>query len=96
MAVIYMALCVHAQSLSHVQLFLTEPAGHQAPLCMQFSRQAYWNGLPFLPPGDLPDSGIKPVSPASPALTGRLFTTEPSVGPADGIHVPKHGNVFVL
>ena len=67
MVVIYTALCVHAQSLSHFQVFLTTPAGHQAPLSMQLSRQAYWSGLPFLPPGDLPDSGIKPVSPASPA-----------------------------
>ena len=39
----------------------------QFPL-LGFSRQEYWNGLPFLPPGDLPDPGIKPTSPASPAL----------------------------
>ena len=37
----------------------------QAPLSMEFSRQEYWwNGLPFPPPGDLPDSGIEPTSPA--------------------------------
>ena len=36
---------------------------HQAPLSMWFSRQEYWSGLPFPPPGDLPDSGIKPVFP---------------------------------
>ena len=36
----------------------------QAPLSMGFSRHAYWSGWPFPPPGDLPDSGIKPVSPA--------------------------------
>ena len=47
----------------------------QAPLSMAFSRQEYWSGLPFPSPGDLPDQGIKPVSPASPALAGRLFTT---------------------
>ena len=41
---------------------------HQAPLSMGFSRQEYWNGLPFPPPGDLPNPGIKPVSPVSPAL----------------------------
>ena len=34
---------------------------HQAPLSMGFSRQEYWNGLPFPSPGDLPDPGIKPV-----------------------------------
>ena len=36
----------------------------QAPLSMGFSRQEYWSGLPCLPPGDLPDPGIKPASPA--------------------------------
>ena len=36
---------------------------HQASLLMEFSRQEYWNGLPFPPPGDLPDPGIKPASP---------------------------------
>ena len=37
---------------------------HQAPLSMGFSRQEYWSGLSFPPPGDLPDPGIKPGSPA--------------------------------
>ena len=37
---------------------------HQAPLSMEFSRQEYWSGLPFPAPGDLPDSGIEPGSPA--------------------------------
>ena len=46
----------------------------QTPLPMGFPRQEYWNGLPFLPPGDFPDPGIEP---ASPALVGRFFTTEP-------------------
>ena len=37
---------------------------HQAPPSMGFSRQKYWNGLPFPSPGNLPDLGIKPRSPA--------------------------------
>ena len=37
---------------------------HQAPLPMGFSRQEYWSGLPFPPPGDLPNPGVKPRSPA--------------------------------
>ena len=37
---------------------------HQAPLSMGFSRQEYWSGLPCPPPGDLPNPGIKPASPA--------------------------------
>ena len=36
---------------------------HQAPLSERFSRQEYWSGLPFPPPGDLPDPGIEPASP---------------------------------
>ena len=46
----------------------------QTPLSMGCPRQEYWNGLPFPSPGDLPDPGIEPVSPA---LTGRFITTEP-------------------
>ena len=60
-------------------------AACQAPLSMGFFRQEYWSGLPFPPPGDLPHSGIEPMSPVFPALQvgslpaepGRLFTTEP-------------------
>ena len=42
----------------------------QTPLSVEFSRPAYWSGLPFLPPGNLPHPGIEPRSPASPALAG--------------------------
>ena len=47
----------------------------KAPLFMKFSRQEYWNGLPFPPPGDLPDPGIEPASLMSFALADGLFTT---------------------
>ena len=67
-----------AQSLSHVQLFVTPwTVGCQAPLFMEFSRQEYWNGLLFTTPGDLPDPGIEPASFVSPALAGGFFTTVP-------------------
>ena len=46
----------------------------QPPLSMGFPRQKYWSGLPYPPPGDLPQPGIKPTSPA---LAGGFFTTEP-------------------
>ena len=60
---------VCAQSLSHVQLFaILWTVAFQAPLSMEFSRPEYWSGLPFFPPGNLPDLGIKPASPVSPAL----------------------------
>ena len=53
------------RSLSCVQLFATPwTVAHQAPPSMGFSRQEYWSGLPFPSPGDLPDPGIEPVSPA--------------------------------
>jgi len=44
---------------------------------MEFSRQEYWSGVPFPPPGDLPDPGIKPMSLASPVLADGFFTAEP-------------------
>ena len=65
---------MHAQSLSRVQHFC-DP--HQAPLPVEFSRQQCWSGLPFPTPGDLPDPGMEPKSPVSPALAGGFFTTEP-------------------
>ena len=43
---------------------------------MGFPRQEYWSGLPFDSPGDLPDPGIEPKSPAALALAGGFFTTE--------------------
>ena len=62
------------QSLTRVRLFATpRTVAHQAPLSMGFSRQEYWDGLPFLPPGDLPDPGIKSASPGAPALDSRFF-----------------------
>ena len=55
--------------LSRVQLFVTLwTVIHQTPLSMGFSRQDYWSGLPFPSPGDLPNPGIEPASPESPAL----------------------------
>ena len=48
----------------------------QNPLSMEFSRQEYWNGLPFPPLGDLPDPGIKLLSAEAPALVGLFFTAE--------------------
>ena len=53
------------KSLSRVQLFATPwTVAHQAPPSMGFSRQEYWSGLPFPSPGDLPNQGIEPGSPA--------------------------------
>ena len=48
---------------------------HQAPLFREFSRQEYWSGLPFPPPGDVPNPGIEA---GSSALAGKFSTTESS------------------
>ena len=47
---------------------------HQVPLSVGFSSQEYWSGVPFPPPGDLPNPGIEPTSSA---LAGGFFTTKP-------------------
>ena len=53
---------------------LCDPMDCSLPGSMGFSRQEYWSGLPFPPPGDFPDPGMEPTSPA---LAGGFFTTEP-------------------
>ena len=78
-SILYIVLCIllvvihcvyaYAQSLSCVQFFATAwTLAHQASPSMGFSRQECWSGLPCPPPEDLPDPGIEPTPPASPAL----------------------------
>ena len=63
------------KSLSRVWLFVTPwTVAYQASLSMGFSTQEYWSGLPFLSPGDLPNPGIEP---RSPALEADALTSEP-------------------
>ena len=64
-------------------------ATHQAPLSMDFPRQEYWSGLPFPPPGDLPDQGIEltSLSLASLVLASRFFTTVPLKKPPDSSYI---------
>ena len=58
-------LKVKVKSLSRVWLFATLwTVAYQVPLLMGFSSQEYWSGLPFPSPGDLPNPGIEPKSPA--------------------------------
>ena len=57
---------------------------------MGFSRKGYWSGLPFPSPGDLPDPGIEP---GSPALQADALPSEPPGKPT--ITIPKNGNVLV-
>ena len=73
-------VCVCLQSPGFIRLFVTPwTVTHRASLSTEFSRQEYKSGLPFPLPGDLPNSGVEPRSPVSPALAGRLFTCVPSV-----------------
>ena len=70
---------VKVKSLSRVRLFATPwTVSHQAPVFMEFSRQEYWSGLPFPSPGDLPDPGIEP---GSPALEADALPSEPQGSP---------------
>ena len=69
-------MCTLSCSVMSDSVTLWTVAG-RAPLFMGLSEQEYWSGLPFLPPGDLPDSGIEPMSLVSPTLAGRFFTTVP-------------------
>ena len=63
------------KSLSRVRLFETPwTVTYQAPPSMEFSRQEYWSGSPFPAPGDLPDPGIEP---GSPALRADAVPSEP-------------------
>ena len=75
--------------LSHVRLFATPwTVACQAPPSMGFSRQECWSRLPFPSPGDLPDPGLQPGSPASQA---DVLPSEPP-----GKHVSFQIIVFVL
>ena len=80
---------MRAQSLTCVRLFATLwTVACQSPLSMGLSRQEYWSGLPFPPPGDLPHPRTAPIMLlVSPALAGRIFTTEP---PENPVYVHRH------
>ena len=66
----HMSVKVKVKSLSRVRLLVTLwTVAYQAPLSMEFSRQEYWSGLPFPSPGDFPNLGIEPRSPALQADT---------------------------
>ena len=81
------AMCLCASSLSRVRLFATPwTVAHQTPLSMGFSKQEYWNGLPCPPPGDLPNPGIEP---RSPALQADSLLSEPPGKPINAIDLYK-------
>ena len=66
-------------------------------LSIGFSRQEYWSGLPFPPPGDLPDPGIESPPLACPSLAGGFFTTAPPGLSGERPEMPIFlGNLVVL
>ena len=71
---------VKVKSFSRVWLFATPwTVAYQAPLSVGFSRQECWSGLPFLSPGDLPNPGIEP---RSPALQADILPSKPPGKPS--------------
>ena len=77
------------KSLSRVRLFATPwTVAYQAPRNMGFSRQEYWSGLPFPPPGDLPNPGIEP---RSPALQTDALLSEPLGKPQEDVFIKAKG-----
>ena len=88
-------VCCMLICFSCVQLLETPwTIPHKATLSKGFSRQEYWSGLPFVPPGDLPAPGFEPKSLMSPALADRFFTTSTTWEPAhlaiQGVWTPGH------
>ena len=80
------------QSLSRFWLFATpQTVAHQNPLSMEFSRQEYWSQLPFPSPGDLPNPGIEP---RSPALWADCLPSEPSGKPPVTTMFLRHTQEF--
>ena len=72
---------VNVKSLSCVQLLVTPwTVAFQVLLSMGFPRQEYWSGLPLSSPGDLPDPGIEP---GSPALLADSLLSEPTGKPGE-------------
>ena len=67
---------MHAYSVVSDSAMLWTVA-RQAPVSMGFSKQESWSGLPRPPPGDLPNPGMEPLSPAIFCIAGGFFTTEP-------------------
>ena len=80
-------VCIHAYGVESDSFAAPRTVAHQASLSMGFSRQECWSRLSFPSPGNLSDPGIKPSSPASPALAGGFFTT---ASPLDTIILMHH------
>ena len=83
-------------SVAHLCPTLYHPIACQAPLSMGLSWQEHCSRWPFPHPGDLPNPGIEPTSPASPAQAGRLFTMAPRGNPALVINLISNQSPWLL
>ena len=102
----FLSLRKKVKSLSCVWLFAAPwTVAHQTPPSMEFSRQEYWSGLPFPSPGDLPDPGIEPGSPATQADAQMLYRLSHQGSPflslvtksIWGLHKPSQwGTLYLL
>ena len=92
-----MPMLCYAQLFSCIRFFATPwTVARQAPLSMEFPRQEYWSGLPFLTPGDLPDPGMEPTSLLSPTLaTGPLPLAPPGKCDNNGTN-SSNFNILIL
>ena len=75
----FILMCMHMYTHAQSCLTLCDPMDCSPPgsSVHGISKQEYWSGLPFPTPGDLPNPGVKPTSPMSPALAGGFVSTEP-------------------
>ena len=81
---------------SHVGLFVTPgTVAHQAPWSVDFSRQAYWMGMPCPPSRDLPHPGIEPLSPVSPALQVDSLLLSHQGSPDISTHTPPPNSSYI-
>ena len=88
--IVFWCLYIHVCVLSCVHVLVTPwTVAHKTPLSMEFSTQEYWSGLPFLPPGDLPNPAIERTAPA---LSGLFFTTEPPEKPFNNTSINNNNN----
>ena len=90
-----MLSCFSRVQLFDSQLFETlMDCSHQVPLSIGLSRQEYWSGLPFPPPGNLPDPGIEPASLTSPTGAGGFFTTVTCAWSLIVFHSLRHHRLY--
>ena len=75
---------------------IPETVAHQASLSMGFHKQEHWSGLPFLPPGDLPDLGIEPGSLAMQAVSFIFFTAKDFLINGRNSKIHKDLNYFLV